>query len=210
MVRTWIADIRCLLEDSCYARYYEQLPDFRREKAKRIRDPLKRAQSVGVWALWEEIKNKYSLTQDNICNFSHSGFYVLCAAETERDRGVQVGCDIESVKPVNLKLALRFFCPLEYEKIKAVQNKEEQEELFCRYWVCKESFIKAVRRGMGLPMNTFEIQLEGRPRLARQPEEFRDTYYFCEYRIEDGPYRMAVCSTQSQIDSKIQTEFKLG
>ena len=46
MVYTWIADISRLREETIYRKYYEEVPDFRREKADQLRFPKDRAQSV--------------------------------------------------------------------------------------------------------------------------------------------------------------------
>ena len=62
---------------------------------------------------------------------------------------------------------------------------------------------------MGLALNAFEIALDDPPRLVEKPDEFREPYYYREYEIEGEAYRLAVCSTQEEIDSKIHTEFRL-
>ena len=59
MVKAWVADIRPLLDEGCYKRFYEVLPSFRQEKADKIKRKLNKAQSVGVWSLWEKIKKAY-------------------------------------------------------------------------------------------------------------------------------------------------------
>ena len=38
-----------------------------------------------------------------------------------------------------------------------VKDEKEQAEWFYRFWVLKESFMKATRRGMGLDMRTYEF-----------------------------------------------------
>ena len=58
-----------------------------------------------------------------------------------------------------MELAKRFFCRSEYEDIFRCDSKEERAEKFCRYWVLKESFMKATRKGMALKMSSFEILL---------------------------------------------------
>lgn len=107
-----------------------------------------------------------------------------------------------------MELAKRFFCRSEYEDIFRCDSKEERAEKFCRYWVLKESFMKATRKGMALKMSSFEILLSNPPRLIKKPEEFEETYYYCEYPLEGFPYRIAVCSNDSELDSRIQMELK--
>ena len=107
-----------------------------------------------------------------------------------------------------MELAKRFFCRSEYEDIFRCDSKEERAEKFCRYWVLKESFMKATRKGMALKMSSFEILLSNPPRLIKKPEEFEETYYYREYHLEGFPYRIAVCSNDSELDSRIQMELK--
>ena len=68
--------------------------------------------------------------------------------------------------------------------------------------------MKATRKGMALKMSSFEILLSNPPRLIKKPEEFEETYYYCEYPLEGFPYRIAVCSNDSELDSRIQMELK--
>ena len=143
-----------------------------------------------------------------VYNLSHSGDYVLCSIDTDAREGVQLGCDIEKVQKARMELAKRFFCRSEYEDIFRCDSKEARAEKFCRYWVLKESFMKATRKGMALKMSSFEILLSNPPRLIKKPEEFEETYYYCEYPLEGFPYRIAVCSNDSELDSRIQMELK--
>ena len=48
MVHTWIAEISALREEETYRKYYERVPDFRKQKADQLRFPQDRAQSVGA------------------------------------------------------------------------------------------------------------------------------------------------------------------
>ena len=68
MVRAWAADIRSLLEEERYRKYYEELPAFRQERADRMKE-LNKAQSVGVWALWEKIKDRIRALTNSAFNF---------------------------------------------------------------------------------------------------------------------------------------------
>ena len=180
MIRTWLADIRALYDEECYQKYFAALPAFRQEKARKLLFQKDRAQSAGAWLLLEEIRKRYKISDRAVYNLSHSGDYVLCSIDTDAREGVQLGCDIE----------------------------EARAEKFCRYWVLKESFMKATRKGMALKMSSFEILLSNPPRLIKKPEEFEETYYYCEYPLEGFPYRIAVCSNDSELDSRIQMELK--
>ena len=126
----------------------------------------------------------------------------MCAAQTDGVQS-QVGCDIEKLGTPRLKVAERRFCREEYERIMKAETEEEQRDCFFRYWVLKESFMKATRRGMSLPLDSFCIQLDEPPRLVRQPAEYPLPYYYREYAAGNIPCKMAVCSTDREIDIRL-------
>ena len=208
MVKAWAADVTPLYDRECYERYYAMVPDFRKRKADRLRLAGMRAQSIGVWILWEKIRKKYSLPENVPFNFSHSGSIVMCAACMDGGP-VKVGCDVEKMGGLRLKLAERHFCREEYEAIMAEENEEKRTEMFFLYWVLKESFMKATGKGMALPLDQFCIRLDKPPVLIRKPEEFSEAYYYCEYDPGEKPYRLAVCTSDTQIDTELHTEFIL-
>lgn len=208
MVLTWIGDVRPLLEESCYRKYWKQVPDFRQEKALRCRLPMGRALSVGVWILWQRAKETYRLFGETVFNLSHSGCYALCSAEIPTDgrfrKQIQVGCDVERISDYRKKIARRFFCPEEYSRIQEQQNPADRRELFFRYWVLKESFIKATRRGMAMDLNSFSFTVKENayPVLERCPAPYRkEDYFFREFALES--YRAAVCSTDPEIEERL-------
>ena len=198
MVYTWIADISRLREETIYRKYYEEVPDFRREKADQLRFPKDRAQSVGVWALLERMRRQYGAGADQAYNLSHSGDYVLCSLSTERE--AKVGCDVETVKEARLQVARRFFLPSETAWIEGKPSEGERAEAFYRLWVLKESFMKAVRKGMGLDTRSFEIGFDGEdcPFLEKKPSQYPERFYYREYSVPGIGARIAVCSTDGE------------
>lgn len=84
-------------------------------------------------------------------NLSHSGEYAA-AVFGEAEAGI----DIEKVRSANLKLAGRFFSEEEYTCLMHTK-KEEQDREFTELWTKKESYIKAVGRGMDLPLHDFSV-----------------------------------------------------
>lgn len=210
MIRAWIADVTPLYDAEYYRKYYEGLPDFRKKKADALKDIKKKAQSVGVWSLWEKIRAEYNLPEFSAFNLSHSGEWVMCAASLDvPPPEVRVGCDMEKTGKMRLGVAERFFCREERRRILSGKTEAEQTDCFFRFWVLKESFMKATGKGMALPMNSFCIRLGEPPVLIRQPEKFPEKYYYREYTKGGLPYKMAVCSTDKEIDTEIHTELRL-
>lgn len=213
MIRTWAADITPLFQEECYRRYYLDAPVWRREKADSLKHMQKKAQSIGVWSLYAKMKQFYKLNGDETYNFSHSGDYVLCSVSTDTGKGtgkIKVGCDVERVRECRMNLAKRFFCESEYRCLLETEEENgKRKEVFYRYWVLKESFMKATGKGMAMSLDSFEICL-GKPSiLIRQPEEYRETFYYMESDLGRGTYRIAVCSTDMEIDAAVK-EIKLG
>ena len=200
MIQTWIADVTSLLEEEKYQAYYEKLPDWRKEKADRIHFPIDRALSVGVWVLFEKMKKEYNLSDNVSFNLSHSGNYAMCSVDDTGNAEIQVGCDIEKEKEPRMKVARRFFCEGEYKRI------ADEPELFFRFWVLKESFMKVTRLGMKLALDSFEFDLidEDAAKLIRKPDDIKGEYYFKEYKKEGLPYKMAVSSNCDQFVDDVQ------
>lgn len=182
---------------------YEKVSKERRKKANRIVAQEGKALSVGAWILLQKMREEYGLSDGAVYNFSHSGKYVLCSVDDSESEDVQVGCDIEEMKQSRLDVARHFFCTSEIRYIESQETEEAQREAFYRYWVLKESFMKATRKGMKLGLNEFEIRMEEEPYLIKKPDEYTREYYYREYEDENIPYKMAVCSTCNEFSEEI-------
>ena len=158
MIYTWAADVAPLLDPIIYEAYYREVPQWRQEKADRIRFSEDRALSIGAYVLYQKALRESGLSTEMCFNLSHSGHYVLCSIADEKEK--RTGCDLEKIGTPGMKVARRFFCSSEWQYIREQESGEEQTEAFYRYWVLKESFMKATRFGMKLPLDSFEIRLK--------------------------------------------------
>ena len=102
-------------------------------------------------------------------NLSHSGGWGVCALSK-----TAVGVDVEMVRPLRQQVAKRFFTPVEQEWL----SKRPAEEFF-RLWTRKESFTKALGKGLTLPLDSFSVL---------DDVLFRDgiTWYFHVHSIVGG------------------------
>lgn len=194
IIYTWLADVSALHEEQKYHLCYEKVPEDRKEKADCLRKQEDKALSVGAWLLYEQMKKEFCLQEPVLYNFSHSGDYALCTIAVGDDAQNQLGCDIEEVGRNRGAIAERYF------------TAEEQAEDFYRIWVLKESFMKATRMGMKLPMNAFSFAFDenDRPYLKKQPEQFPKQYYFKEYFVKELDYKIAVCADCDAFAEEIQ------
>lgn len=193
---------------------YEAMPKARRQKTDQFYFPKDKRLSVGA-----ELLLRYVLIASGISdlpetfeygeqgkpflpdhslwfNLSHSGDWVLCAVA-----GCEVGCDIEKVAPVDLRVAKRFFFHSEYERIMEEPIKEKQTELFFRYWTLKESFMKATGLGMKLPLHDFEIVMGEEVSVLQSVDD--RLYHFSEY-LEIPGYCCSICTVGEKPESGIR------
>ncbi|HYW19237.1 MAG TPA: 4'-phosphopantetheinyl transferase HetI [Nodularia sp. (in: cyanobacteria)] len=78
-------------------------------------------------------------------NLSHSQGLALCAVNYHGE----IGIDLEYIRPMSdvEALAKRFFLAREYEVVRSL-SPQEQQEIFFRYWTCKEAYLKATGEGL--------------------------------------------------------------
>lgn len=170
-VHVWYADVTSLLDPVRERRAFLQLPGHRRDKAERIRSALQRAQSIGVWHVWEALREAHGLSKCAVHNFSHSDRYVMVAACEARqmhrsgsDEPILVGCDIERSRKYNERLAARALTRSEYGRIRDLPLFQRGDR-FVRYWVLKESVMKATRCGLSLDPSCIEMTEDGAGQL---------------------------------------------
>lgn len=88
-------------------------------------------------------------------NLSHSENLALCGVSINR----KIGIDIEHMRSVSdvEALAERFFAPKEYEVVRSLPP-NQQQQVFFRYWTCKEAYLKAIGVGI-VQLEKVEISL---------------------------------------------------
>ncbi len=166
---------------------------FRFEKDKRLSlgaallldSGLKKAGYSDADIVYGEQGKPYIKNGNLFFGISHSEEYALCVFSD-----CEVGCDIEKMKPADIKIAKRFFAPCEYENIASRETEKERTDLFYEYWTLKESFMKATGLGMKLALNGFEI-VRGDKISVNQSVDGRE-YSFMLFDEIDG-YKCALC-----------------
>ncbi|TVP57454.1 MAG: 4'-phosphopantetheinyl transferase superfamily protein [Nodularia sp. (in: Bacteria)] len=78
-------------------------------------------------------------------NLSHSQGLALCAVSYQG----RIGIDLEYMRRMSdvEALAKRFFLPREYTLMRSL-SPSQQQEIFFRYWTCKEAYLKATGEGL--------------------------------------------------------------
>lgn len=119
-------------------------------------------------------------------NISHSGKYVVCTVAP-----FELGIDVERIRKVNLNIAERFFSPSEISDLMSKPD-DSKMQYFITLWTIKESYLKAIGRGLTQHLNSFTI--------VKHTDSFRLTgnaeaeQYGIETLQLDEEYMLAVCA----------------
>jgi len=92
-----------------------------------------------------------------VFNLTNTTGLVACAVA--RDREVGVDAEWMDRRGQQLEVADRFFSAPEVAELRA-RPPERQLDRFFDYWTLKESYIKAVGKGLTLPLESFAMVLE--------------------------------------------------
>ena len=148
------------------------------------------------------IKNKYGKpaiagSMPFHYNISHSGHWVVAVFDD-----FPVGIDIEKIEKIDLAVA--DFCFSQVEKKQLLDQPEESHLAhFYKVWTLKESYIKAVGKGLSIPPQSFSISLINKE-IRFQSDTDKEHWCFHQYTIDDG-YKLSLCATHSNFSKKIHT-----
>lgn len=204
MIQIRYLSVEPLLKEETFARFLEEVSPFRKEKIRALSSLKDRALSLGAALLLDEQLRGYGLREQQMqygftahgkpyfpdlpdlhFSISHSG-EMVAVAFCERE----IGCDLERIRPRNLKTSERFFAPKEIEWLSTF-SEEQKNESFLRLWTLKESYLKATGRGFSLPLNAFSVEIKGEGITLYHPEKTAE-YHFGE--IADIPaYHLSYC-----------------
>ena len=116
-------------------------------------------------------------------SLSHSGHWAVCAI-----CDTPVGVDVELLR-CTLRIARRFFHPEELTATDSV--------FLTRLWTAKEAFVKALGRGLTIPLDSFVVHLE--PDQANLHQSYSPLpYRLHEYRLDDSI--LSLCTVDDKPD----------
>ena len=176
-----MTDVLCraaddLLPDGrAFASAFAALPGWRRRKCEALRFDADRRRSVAAWLLLRQMLAERGLDADSLpvtenefgkpsfdpslgihFNLSHAGDRVMAAVAD-----APVGCDVERIAPIDDGVLEASLTDAERTHLAALSG-EARDRAFVRQWVRKESYVKALGRGMAVGLSTFSA-LENAP-----------------------------------------------
>src|SRR5665647_136562 len=129
-------------------------------------------------------------------NVSHSGDWIVCAVDNE-----PIGIDIEKIIPVELEIATQFFSDEEYKMLMA-KSPEDWQHFFFDLWTLKESYIKAVGKGLSMHLKSFTVSFLEKGEIAVKSGNRLANWTLKQYDL-DPEYKMSVCAAHKAFPDKV-------
>ncbi|PFY18315.1 4-phosphopantetheinyl transferase [Bacillus toyonensis] len=124
-------------------------------------------------------------------NISHSGEWVVCAVDK-----FSIGVDIEMIKPIEFDIAKCFFTEEEYDDLLTVDSLKRLD-YFYDLWTIKESYVKAIGKGLTIPLNSFLVKKQGLEHIEIIQNNKKNSYIVKQYCIDDQ-YKLSVCAMHNK------------
>ncbi|MBP3720394.1 MAG: 4'-phosphopantetheinyl transferase superfamily protein [Clostridia bacterium] len=197
---TTCLEVSPLRDPDLFRRWLERMPEPRRQKVNAMRFEEGRCLSLGAGILLDRALAKRGVDGRTVrlaeeeygrpwlpdypefhFSLSHAGSWAVCAVGP-----APVGCDVERLGRGDERLVRRFFHPGEREALAREKDPEAWDRLFTRIWTRKESYLKAVGRGLSLPLDSFQT-LREEPGVWYDEHEMAEGYAFCCCGLGERP-----------------------
>ncbi len=126
-------------------------------------------------------------TNGHCFNISHSGDQVVVVFSNQ-----EVGVDVEKTKGDRRKIAQRFFTKGEISDMRKAGIKDEQILYFYQLWTLKESYMKAIGRGISMSLSSFALKNQN-DKFKLAFSAYDEDWCFHSPKWEDG-YYLSICS----------------
>lgn len=125
-------------------------------------------------------------------NISHSKNLVICGIDKQ-----PLGIDIEYIQSIDLDIAREIFSKEEYQQFIQIDSTKKLKK-FYEIWTLKESYIKAIGKGLLIPLQSFTVQYNN----------LRNIYNVGSYNLKsydiNNKYKMGICSLSSDFPKEIE------
>ena len=127
----------------------------------------------------------------NFCyNLSHSGKWVVAAVSDK-----SIGIDVEMIHTLNdfLDIAKRFYSTVEYNSLLECQE-NSRLDLFYNIWTKKESMIKAIGKGLSIPLSSFNVPLGAKGNIDYEGHR----WWIYTPSFIDADYKISFCTYENK------------
>jgi 4'-phosphopantetheinyl transferase len=146
---------------------------------------------------YNDFKKPYFSDYPNIkFNVSHSGNWIVAAVF---DSEIGIDCEVIKEMDSHLDIAKKYYSKKEYDYLQKACSLPEELDKFYELWTKKESFIKAVGKGLSLPLRSFTVPLKENTTMNYNEK----IWYIKQILFKDSTHKLAVCS-EREINYKIK------
>lgn len=130
-------------------------------------------------------------------NITHSGEWVVVA--------LSIGCvgvDVEKMRKIPEGVPGRFFSKVENEWLDSAKTEAERKDIFFTLWTLKESFLKAIGKGLTKSLSSFTILQKGNNQFELEQDEETRGFRLCTFEFRDG-YKLSVCAEDGEFEREV-------
>lgn len=143
----------------------------------------------------------YLLHKERHFNLSHTDELIVLVTDDN-----PVGVDVERVRSFDEMQDIKnVFSSNERKKISTLSSKR-QLEYFYDLWTLKESYLKAIGKGLSIALNTFDIAVSNNKAILSSAVDGDLNWNFKLYKILSN-YKCAVCSRNKKFPSRLSQAF---
>ncbi|HSX37497.1 MAG TPA: 4'-phosphopantetheinyl transferase superfamily protein [Chlamydiales bacterium] len=129
-------------------------------------------------------------------NISHSHNIIILATDD-----TPVGVDIEYIKPFSDLDSIITQFTQEEQQMYYAKYEEQRVGFFYELWTLKESYLKAIGKGLNCSLQSFSIRITDNEASLSRGIDPDIAWFFQRYTI-DNQYQCAVCSRRGQFPKK--------
>ncbi len=130
-------------------------------------------------------------------NLSHSGNWVVMAIHEG-----EVGIDVEKLRPIDYRIAQRFFSKEEFTMLDALTGKAKKRYFFT-LWTIKESYLKYLGKGLTKALSSFTVVEHDGTFRIKHGERIEKTLFFHQAH-PDNEHFVAVCSGEKTLNGQLK------
>lgn len=188
MLRLYYGHIKLVKNQQVFDKWLKKMDSKRREKVLQCKNEADRQRSLLAGILLQFGVGNDRERKQIFYSISHSGDYVICVL-SDRKVGIDIENKFRSIFAENKeeqmnKIAKRCFTMGEEIEYFSTEG-EEKVDVLLRFWTRKESYSKAVGKGLGMDFSSIDTQ--------KMDDLFWSDWlepgYYCSLYVENGFFR---------------------
>ena len=187
MLNVYYGHIQLVNDPQVFERWLNKMDSKRREKVHRCKNETDKKRSLLAGILLQFGVENDRMVEQIFYSISHSGNYVICVL-SDRNVGIDIENKLRSIfsegKEEQLdKIAKKCFTIGEEIKYQTC-DEDKKIDLLMHYWTRKESYSKAIGKGLGMDFSTIDTEKMD----ALYWSDWLEEGYYCSLYVENGSF----------------------